>query len=112
MAARSPERRQAIRGVQVEFVELPGIELISVFDRSDAALLVDAVRSGDHAGTLHRLQEGDVTESRRRLQRRCMAGAFRRRCASPEALGSPYRIGAICRLLGIEAGPSGRRSAA
>ena len=49
--------------VQVEFVESPGIELISTFDGAEAVLLVDAVRSGDDAGKLHWLQESDVDGS-------------------------------------------------
>lgn len=46
----------------MEFVESPGIELIGAFEGAEAVLLVDAVRSGDVAGKLHRLQEDDVMD--------------------------------------------------
>ncbi len=49
-------------GVQVELIESPGIDLAGLLVGADAALLVDAVRSGARPGTLHRLVEGDVSD--------------------------------------------------
>jgi hydrogenase maturation protease len=41
--------------VRVSLIEEPGLELLSVLEGMDAAILVDAVRSGNAAGTLHRV---------------------------------------------------------
>jgi hydrogenase maturation protease len=49
--------RSALR---VELLESPMIELASVLQGAEAALLVDAVCSGTGAGKLHRLGEGEI----------------------------------------------------
>ncbi len=42
-------------GVQVELSELPGLALLDLLERMDAAILVDAVQSSASAGTVIRL---------------------------------------------------------
>jgi len=47
-------------GVEVHLIDTPGTELLSVLQASDAALLVDAVRSGKKPGTVHRLDRAAI----------------------------------------------------
>jgi hydrogenase maturation protease len=44
----------------VELAELPGIGLLSLFENSAAAILVDAVRTGAPPGTLHRITKDQL----------------------------------------------------
>ena len=46
--------------VEAEVLESPGITLLSAIAGLDAAVLVDAVRSGAPPGTLHKLAEEDL----------------------------------------------------
>ena len=46
--------------VEAEILESPGITLLSEIAGRDTAILVDAVRSGARAGTLHKLTEEDL----------------------------------------------------
>ncbi len=89
-------------GVQVELIESPGIDLAGLLVSADAALLVDAVRSGATAGTLHRLRESDI--STLVGESSSMHG-----WGIPEALRLAKILGAgsgpsAIRILGIEAG--------
>jgi hydrogenase maturation protease len=94
-----------IPGVRVEFVEAPGMELVTVLNGADAALLVDAVQSGAEAGRLHRLGEGDIAAME--LTFGSMHG-----WGIPEALRLARALG-FCperkhlRLVGIEAAEMG-----
>jgi hydrogenase maturation protease len=45
----------SLPGLQVELMEIPGLALLDLINGSDAAILVDAVKSSFDAGTLHRL---------------------------------------------------------
>jgi hydrogenase maturation protease len=47
--------------LQVEFVESPGVGLLNLMTGADEALLVDAVQSGVSPGTLHLLDETDLS---------------------------------------------------
>lgn len=76
--------------VRVEFLESPGIELINAFDGADAVLLVDAVRSGEAAGKLHRLREDQLLD---------LEGAS----GSMHGWGIPEAV-RLARALGIRAG--------
>jgi hydrogenase maturation protease len=89
-------------GVRVHTSELPGLGLLDLLAGADAALIVDAVRSGAPAGKLHRLASGDLA-------------AFTPDAGSAHGWGvaETLRLGrslspalAACRitLLGIEAG--------
>jgi hydrogenase maturation protease len=46
--------------LHIELVESPGIGLLNLLEGADAAILVDAVRSGAKPGTLHQLSENDL----------------------------------------------------
>ena len=46
--------------VRVELAESPGLGLLNLLEDADAAILVDAVRSGASPGSLHRLGECDI----------------------------------------------------
>ena len=46
--------------VEAEILESPGITLLGEIAGRDAAILVDAVRSGARGGTLHKLTEEDL----------------------------------------------------
>ena len=46
--------------VQVEMLELPGLELLDYLDGMDAAILVDAIQSPDLPGSLHRFSLEDA----------------------------------------------------
>ncbi len=46
--------------VRVELAELPGLSLIDLFMGTDAAILVDAVRSGAKPGCIHLISESDL----------------------------------------------------
>jgi hydrogenase maturation protease len=46
--------------VQVELAELPGIGLLNLLEEARVAILVDAVRSGARAGTIHVLSENQL----------------------------------------------------
>jgi hydrogenase maturation protease len=48
------------RGVQVELAELPGLGLLNMLEGTRLAILVDAVRSGGRAGTIHLLTQGQL----------------------------------------------------
>jgi hydrogenase maturation protease len=48
------------RGVQVELAELPGIGLLNILEGARLAILVDAVRSGGRAGTIHLLNQDQL----------------------------------------------------
>jgi len=52
--------RAADSDLRVESLELPGLALLDYFVAVDKVLLVDAVRSGAAAGTLHWLGEADL----------------------------------------------------
>lgn len=39
--------------VRIEISQLPGLELLGLFENADVAILVDAVQSGDEVGTVH-----------------------------------------------------------
>ena len=47
--------------VRVERIDLPGLSLLDEITGSTAAILVDAVRSGAKPGSLHLLQEDDLS---------------------------------------------------
>lgn len=49
-------------GIRVETIQEPGIELLDVLEHSDAALIVDAVRSGARPGTLHNVDDARLSE--------------------------------------------------
>lgn len=46
--------------VRVELAELPGLGLLDMLLGADAAILVDAVCSGEKPGKLHLIREGDL----------------------------------------------------
>jgi hydrogenase maturation protease len=46
--------------VQVELLELPGLELLNYLEAAELVLIVDAVQSGAAPGSLHLLKEKDV----------------------------------------------------
>lgn len=46
--------------LRIEIVDLPGLSLLDLILGTDAAILVDAVRSGAKPGTLHLLSESDL----------------------------------------------------
>jgi len=47
-------------GVQVEFCELPGLDLLNLLAGTSTAILVDAVVSGAAPGTIHRLNRDQL----------------------------------------------------
>ncbi len=47
-------------GVCVEYLELPGLELLNSLEGAEKVLIVDAVRSGAAPGSLHWLGENDL----------------------------------------------------
>jgi hydrogenase maturation protease len=47
-------------GVYVEYLELPGLELLNCLEAAEQVLIVDAVRSGAAPGSLHWLAEKDI----------------------------------------------------
>lgn len=47
--------------VRIETFELPGLSLLDAIEDADAAVLVDAVQSHASAGTIHRLDEKDLS---------------------------------------------------
>ena len=47
-------------GVEMELAGLPGVGLLSLLDGARFAILVDAVRSGAQAGTVHTLSENQL----------------------------------------------------
>ncbi len=56
----SCQARHGIANVQVELVELPGVDLLNLLEGSEAVLLVDAVHSGANPGTVHQLDENQL----------------------------------------------------
>lgn len=99
-----PESSAPVR-LRVELAELPGLSLLDLLEGCQAALIVDAVRSGSGAapGTLHLLEENQLA-------------AFLPESGSAHALGiaetlalgrllQPERLPHTLLLLGIEAGP-------
>ncbi|HSG43844.1 MAG TPA: hydrogenase maturation protease [Anaerolineales bacterium] len=48
-------------GVRIEAVGLPGLRLLDMLENADAAILVDAVQSSASAGTIHHLNEKDLS---------------------------------------------------
>jgi hydrogenase maturation protease len=61
-AARVLERAPPA-GAQVVVVDRPGASLLDLLDGVDAAILIDAIRSGSPPGTLHDLDLRDVLRS-------------------------------------------------
>ena len=89
--------------VRVELAELPGLSLLDLLADCQAALIVDALRSGAAPGTLHLLEESQLAAF---LPESGSAHAWGiaetlelGRLLQPESL--PHRL----LLLGIEAGP-------
>lgn len=88
--------------VQIEYLELPGLALLDKFSGIDKALLVDAVRSGAAAGSLHWLWENDLTGFDRGSNSAHGWGV-----AETLALGKqlqPEKMPAQVEILGIEVG--------
>ncbi|HEY5730096.1 MAG TPA: hydrogenase maturation protease [Anaerolineales bacterium] len=48
-------------GVRIESFELPGLSLLDAMEDADAAIMVDAIQSHASAGTIHRLDEKDLS---------------------------------------------------
>ncbi len=46
--------------IQVVFAGLPGVALLDLLEKSDAAILVDAVQSGSPPGVIHRLTPAQI----------------------------------------------------
>jgi len=89
--------------VRVELAELPGLSLLDLLEGCQAALIVDAVRSGAAPGTLHLLEESQLAAF---LPESGSAHAWG--IAETLALGrrlQPERLPHTLLLLGIEAGP-------
>jgi hydrogenase maturation protease len=88
--------------VCLELAELPGLSLLELLAGSQAALIVDAVRSGGIPGTLHVLEESQLAAF---MPESGSAHAWG--VAETLALGrrlAPERLPGRLRLLGIEAG--------
>jgi hydrogenase maturation protease len=49
-----------IINVEVQLAEMPGIGLLNLLEGAEVAILVDAVRSGAEAGTIHLLSEDQL----------------------------------------------------
>ena len=54
--------------IQTEIEELPGLNLLSLLQGSDAAIIVDAVQSKNKPGTLHLIQDDSQFLSRDKAQ--------------------------------------------
>lgn len=48
------------KGIEIQLLESPGLNLLGALAGLDAAVLVDAVQSGAPAGTIHELLEKDL----------------------------------------------------
>ena len=94
--------RAADPDLRVESLELPGLALLDYFVAVDKVLLVDAVRSGAAAGTLHWLGEADLAGF-------CLGSGSAHGWGVAETLAlgrrlQPERMPSQLAVLGIEAG--------
>ena len=61
-------RTQETAKIRTEIEELPGLNLLSLLQGSDAAIIVDAVQSNNKPGTLHLVQDDTQFLSRDKAQ--------------------------------------------
>ena len=87
------------RGCEVVTTERPGAELIELLAGAEAVILLDAVRSGSAAGTVHDLALEDLPQSFRSMSSHGIG--ITDALALAEALGCRPRG----RLIGVEAAP-------
>ena len=64
---RYPQTQETAQ-IRTEIEELPGLNLLSLLQSSDAAIIVDAVQSNNKPGTLHLVQDDNKFLSRDKAQ--------------------------------------------
>ncbi len=90
------------QNVRVELSELPGLGLLDLLEGAQAAILVDAVRSGATPGTIHRLRLEELSAFS--AGSKTSHGWGVAETLELERLLNPDRKRIAIRLIGIEAG--------